>query len=222
MSKVRICPSVLNANQNDLIGEIRKVQDTADFIHLDIMDGIFVPNTTYDFIQASEIVTNSPLNVDAHLMVQNPESLAPKFAEIGCFSVTFHFEATLHHAQIIKEIKSNGARAAIALKPATEIGVVLDLLPTLDMLLLMTVEPGFGGQKFMVDIMPKIKEASEIITTQKLQDFWLQVDGGISLDTIEIARESGADTFVAGSAVYQAPSPSDMVNQLRAAASAKG
>jgi ribulose-phosphate 3-epimerase len=222
MSAIRISPSVLNANQNDLLGEIDKIKDSADFLHLDIMDGVFVPNSTYTFEVAKDLIERSPLKVDAHLMVANPDVMAPKFAESGCLSVTYHFEATNLHQQILRDIKSHGSRAAIAIKPNTALEAVADLLPEIDMLLIMTVEPGFGGQKFMVDMMPKLRSAKELISSMKLEDFWLQVDGGISLDTIEIARKNGADTFVAGSAVYQADSPAEMVGKLRTTASISG
>ncbi len=222
MGSIRITPSILNADQENLIPEIERVSSTADFLHLDVMDGIFVPNTTYSFDTAKELISQSPLKIDAHLMVANPEQLAPLYSAAGCLSVTFHYEATENHRSIIRSIKAEGARAAIALKPETPLSAIEELLPELDMLLIMTVEPGFGGQKFMVDMMPKLKSARDFISTNSLKEIWLQVDGGISPETITTARENGADTFVAGSAVYNADSPGDMVDKLRALALAAG
>jgi ribulose-phosphate 3-epimerase len=210
--QIRITPSILNADFSNLGGEIEKIASTSDLVHLDVMDDIFVPNFTFDFARASEIIAISKLPVDAHLMVADVDLIAPKYAEAGCASVTIHAEATKDIRQTLRAIRSNGARAALALKPKTSIEPYLEFLDEIDMLLIMTVEPGFGGQKFMVDQLPKIARARKEIGSRAI---WLQVDGGVSLETIELAAVAGADTFVAGSAVFNAANPAEMVTILR-------
>ena len=209
---IRITPSILNADLANLNLEIAKIAADADLLHLDIMDDKFVPNKTWDFNAAHEIISQSPLPVDAHLMIEDPDLQAPKYAEIGCASVTIHFEATQKPRQTLQSIRKNGARAALALKPKTDFQVLTEFRNDLDMILIMTVEPGFGGQKFMADMMDKVSKSRDFIGDA---DIWLQVDGGISVETIEIARDAGADTFVAGSAVFKAPDPAAMVLTLK-------
>ena len=210
--QIRITPSILNADFANLGSEIERISVTSDLVHLDVMDDIFVPNFTFDFDQASEIISISKLPVDAHLMVAEVDLIAPKYAETGCASVTIHAEATSDIRSTLKAIRSNGARASLALKPKTSLEPYLEFLDDVDMLLIMTVEPGFGGQKFMVDQLPKITQARREIGSKAI---WLQVDGGISLDTIESAAAAGADTFVAGSAVFNSANPARMVTDLR-------
>ena len=210
--QIRITPSILNADFANLGAEIERIASTSDLVHLDVMDDIFVPNFTFDFAHASEIISVSKLPVDAHLMVADVDQIAPKYAEVGCASVTIHAEATTDIRSTLKAIRSNGARASLALKPKTSLDPYLEFLDDLDMLLIMTVEPGFGGQKFMTDQLPKIAQARREIGAKAI---WLQVDGGISLETIESAAAAGADTFVAGSAVFNSADPAQMVTILR-------
>jgi ribulose-phosphate 3-epimerase len=210
--QIRITPSILNADFTKLGSEIERISGTSDLVHLDVMDDVFVPNFTFDFNQASEIISISKLPVDAHLMVADVDLIAPKYAETGCASVTIHAEATSDIRGTLKAIRSNGARASLALKPKTSLDPYLEFLDDLDMLLIMTVEPGFGGQKFMTDQLSKIEQARKEIGSKAI---WLQVDGGISLDTIESAATAGADTFVAGSAVFNSANPAQMVTDLR-------
>ena len=210
--QIRITPSILNADFANLGEEIERISLTSDLVHLDVMDDIFVPNFTFDFARASEIISVSRLPVDAHLMVADVDQVAPKYAEVGCASVTIHAEATTDIRSTLKAIRSNGARASLALKPKTSLDPYLEFLDDLDMLLIMTVEPGFGGQKFMTDQLPKIAQARKEIGVKAI---WLQVDGGISLETIESAAAAGADTFVAGSAVFNSADPAQMVTILR-------
>lgn len=212
MHEIRITPSVLNADLNNLDAEISKIAKVSDLLHLDIMDNKFVPNQTWDFSAAESIIRKSPLPVDAHLMIQDPDAQAINYAEVGCASVTIHYEATINPKQTLRNIRKSGARAALALKPKTDFSVLLEFRELIDMILIMTVEPGFGGQKFMSEMMSKVSKSREFIGDA---DIWLQVDGGISLDTIEIARDAGADTFVAGSAVFKAPDPAAMVLKLK-------
>ena len=209
---VRITPSILNADFAHLDSEIAKIAGASDLIHLDIMDNVFVPNMTFDFQAATEIIKNCPIPVDSHLMVADVDLIAIQYAEAGSASVTIHVEAASDVRGTLKGIKSHGARASIALKPNTPIHEYSEYFDLIDMVLIMTVEPGFGGQKFMENMMAKVKEARKLIGARPI---WLQVDGGISLATIDIARDAGADTFVAGSAVFNADDPAAMVEQLR-------
>jgi len=209
---IRITPSILNADLTNLDSEIAKIADVADLLHLDIMDNKFVPNQTWNFEAAASIIQKSPLPVDAHLMINDPDIQAIKYAEVGCKSVTIHFEASSNLNQTLKAIRQSGARAALALKPKTDFSVLLDYRDLIDMILIMTVEPGFGGQKFMADMMQKVSKSRDFIGDA---DIWLQVDGGISLETIEVARAAGADTFVAGSAVFKSDDPAAMVLELK-------
>ena len=215
-SEIRITPSILNADLDNLNHEIERISKVSDYLHLDVMDDIFVPNFTFDFSRASEIIKSSPLAVDAHLMVSNVDSIAVQYAEAGAASVTVHVEAVSNIRSTLKNIRSQGSRAAIALKPATDVSAYSEFIDEVDMFLIMTVEPGFGGQKFMTEMMEKVRRTRSMIGARPI---WLQVDGGISLETIEIAREAGADTFVAGSAVFNSDDPAEMVNLLRAKAS---
>ena len=218
-SKVHINPSILNANFDDLENEIAKVALTSDSLHLDVMDNIFVPNFTFDLNRAFEIINFSKLPVDAHLMICDPDSIAPKYAEQGTNSVTFHFEAANNVASTISNIRSNGAKVGLAIKPATSFQEIEKFMAEIDMLLIMTVEPGFGGQSFMHDQMVKVRTARAHIENMKKEKPLLQIDGGVSLDTIAEAALAGANCFVAGSAVYKAANPAKMVDQLRQLAS---
>ena len=209
---IRITPSILNADFSQLDQEIAKIAQVSDLIHLDVMDNKFVPNFTFDFDSASAIIENCPIPVDAHLMVADVDELAPQYAQAGCASVTIHAEATKDIAATLKSIRAHGARAGLALKPISSISDYSQFSDLVDMFLIMTVEPGFGGQKFMDDMMDKVRATRAIIGERPI---WLQVDGGISMETIEIAAKAGADTFVAGSAVFNANDPAAMVDSLR-------
>jgi ribulose-phosphate 3-epimerase len=200
---------------DNLSAEIAKIASVSDLLHLDIMDDRFVPNFTFDFEAASKIIAQSPLPVDAHLMVADVDPIAIQYAEIGAASVTIHVEAAKDVQSTLRGIRNAGARSAIALKPGTDIDQYSSIVDDVDMFLIMTVEPGFGGQKFMAEMMEKVRRTRAIIGSRPI---WLQVDGGISLETIELAREAGADTFVAGSAVFNADDPAEMINLLRAKA----
>lgn len=213
---IRITPSILNADRENLASEISKIASVSDFIHLDVMDNIFVPNFTFDFDAATKIISQTQIPVDSHLMVADVDEIAINYAQAGSASVTFHVEACRDIKATAKGVRDHGSRASIALKPVTEIDDYVDYLDLIDMVLIMTVEPGFGGQKFMLDMMRKVSQTRKLIGSRPI---WLQVDGGISLETIEIAREAGADTFVAGSAVFNADDPAAMVTSLRARAS---
>ena len=215
---ILINPSILNARFDDLANEIAKVSQSADQLHLDIMDNIFVPNFTFDFQRAKEIIEFSDLPVDAHLMIADPDISAPKYAQAGCVSVTFHLEAAKNIGQTISNVKSNGAKVGVAVKPGTSFSLVEPFIEQIDLLLVMTVEPGFGGQSFMHEQMDKVKTARSRIELIKGGKPLIQVDGGISLETIGEAASAGANCFVAGSAVYKSADPENMVQLLRKSA----
>jgi ribulose-phosphate 3-epimerase len=214
---IRITPSILSADRENLAAEISKIAAVSDLIHLDIMDNEFVPNVTWNFQEAEEIIKASSVGIDAHLMVANVDQIAIDYAVAGAQSVTVHSEATQNISKTLQGIRSHGARAGLAVKPGTDIEQYLEFADLVDMFLIMTVEPGFGGQKFISEMMEKVRLTRKAIGSRPI---WLQVDGGISLETIAIAREAGADTFVAGSAVFNSPEPAQMVEMLRHRAAA--
>jgi len=214
LREIRITPSILNADRDNLSHEISRIAQESDFIHLDVMDNVFVPNFTFDFDSASTIIKSSPVPIDSHLMVAEVDEIAIAYAQAGSASVTFHVEAVEDIRRTARGIRAAGARASLALKPASAIADFHEFLGEVDMVLIMTVEPGFGGQAFIEEMLPKIKETRSLIGDRPI---WLQVDGGISLETIERAASAGADTFVAGSAVFRAEDPAAMIRQLRSA-----
>lgn len=209
-----ISPSVLNADLARLAEEVQRVESAADWIHLDVMDNHFVPNLTFGLPVIESLIKTTTLPADCHLMINDPDRWAPAYAEAGAGSVTFHIEAAKNPRQICRDLRSHGARAAAALKPGTRIEEIEDLLPDLDMILIMTVEPGFGGQSFMEDMLAKVRRAREFAQNSGT-DIWVQVDGGVDVKTIGMCAEAGANIFVAGSAVYRAEDPAVMVNALR-------
>ena len=213
---IQITPSILNADFAALGAEVARI-GSADWVHVDVMDNHFVPNLTLGLPVIESLAKSTDLPMDAHLMIEDPDRWAPAYAEAGCGSVTFHVEAAKAPVRLAREIRARGARASMALKPATPIEPYEDLLGELDMVLIMTVEPGFGGQKFLDMCLPKIRRARELMDKHGLET-WLQIDGGVSLDTIERCAEAGADVFVAGSAVYSAEDPEAMIAELRAKA----
>ena len=210
---IQITPSILTADFADLGAEVRRLP-SADWMHVDVMDNHFVPNLTFGPRMIEALVRASPVPVDAHLMITEPDRHAAAYVEAGAGSVTFHVEAAAAPVRLAREIRKQGARASMALKPATAIEPYEDLLPELDMVLLMTVEPGFGGQSFLDLCLPKIRRARELMDKHGVET-WLQVDGGVSLETIQRCAEAGADVFVAGSAVFDADDPDAMVVALR-------
>lgn len=213
---VRISPSILSADFANLERELDAIKN-ADWAHVDVMDNHFVPNLTLGLPVVESLLKVSPIPLDAHLMIDDPDRWAPAYAEAGCKSVTFHVEAAADPKKLARTIRAAGARASMAIKPNTPWEPYADLLPELDMVLVMTVEPGFGGQSFMAEQTPKVRAVRESIRTHG-GDVWVQVDGGVSAKTIEQCAEAGADTFVAGSAVYGAESAAAAIDELRALA----
>ena len=212
---VRISPSILSADFANLERDLHRIGD-ADLVHVDVMDGHFVPNLTLGLPVVQRLQQVSPLPLDVHLMVDDADRWAPRYAELGAFSVTFSAEAAADPVATARAIRSTGARASVAVKPGTGIEPYLETLDEFDMILVMTVEPGFGGQSFMTETMPKLARAREAVDRSGL-DVWLEVDGGIDVTTIVTAVANGADTVVAGSAVYGGE-PSERIAALRAAA----
>lgn len=211
---MQITPSILNADLANLASEVGRISK-ADMVHVDVMDGHFVPNLSIGLPVVESLLQHTELPLDMHLMIENPDVWAPQYAEAGAQSVTFHIEAAKAPVRLARELRRLGARSSAALNPATPVESVATMLDEVDMVLLMTVEPGFGGQKFLDLVLPKITQLRKLIGSR---DISVQVDGGVSVETIERCAEAGADVFVAGSAVYRAEDPNAMVDELRALA----
>jgi ribulose-phosphate 3-epimerase len=215
---IRIQPSILSADFVNLERDFGTIS-SADGIHVDVMDGHFVPNLTFGtgMVKRMQEISNLPL--DVHLMIENPDHWAPKYAELGVFSVTVHFEACNNPIEIAKNIRSLGTRVGLSIKPNTQVSVLQGLLPHFDQILVMSVEPGFGGQSFIPASLEKIAAVRKLISAEN-PSTWLQVDGGIDLATISQASAAGADTFVAGSSVFGSSDRNAMISQLRQSAEA--
>lgn len=213
-----ISPSILNCDIGDLRGELEKISG-ADVAHVDVMDNHFVPNLSWGLPVVEAVVKSGVLPVDAHLMIEDPDRWAPLYAEAGCASVTFHAEAAHAPLRLARELHRIGSKVGLGLKPATDIAPFVDILSEFDMILVMTVEPGFGGQSFIESMLPKVRRTREAARAAGLE-LSIQVDGGVSRATIERAAEAGADNFVAGSAVFKAEDAYAEVEVLRALANA--
>ncbi len=209
----RINPSILSADFVNMQADLARIA-TADYVHVDVMDNHFVPNLTFGPQMVQRVQETSPIPLDVHLMINDPDRWAPGYAELGAASVTFHLEAATDPVGLARRLRDIGARAGVAIKPGTSGEQLYDLFDEFDQILVMTVEPGFGGQGFMPETMPKLRDLVEQARSRG-SNVWFQVDGGISDDTIAQAAEAGADTFVAGSAVYGAPSIEAAIRGLR-------
>lgn len=212
----RINPSILSADFANMQRDLERIAN-ADYVHVDVMDNHFVPNLTFGPQMVGRVQATSPIPLDVHLMIEDPDRWAPAYAELGAFSVTFHAEAASAPITLARTLRRLGARAGLALSPKTDVGAYLELLPEFDQVLVMTVEPGFGGQSFLPHVMPKLERLREAAQRQGA-DVWLQVDGGVTVDTIGIAAAAGADTFVAGSSVFGAENAAEAIETLRSTA----
>lgn len=215
MTECCINPSILSADFVNLEAELKRISN-ADAVHVDVMDNHFVPNLTLGLPVVERIQAVSPVPLDAHLMIADADRWAPAYADAGVASVTFHAEAAMAPIKLARELRARGSKAGMALRPATPVEPYLDMLSELDMLLIMTVEPGFGGQSFLDVTLPKIRRARAAIEGSGI-GVAIQVDGGVTEETIVRAAEAGANVFVAGSAVYGHEDPAAAIERLRAA-----
>ncbi|MDQ1687621.1 MAG: ribulose-phosphate 3-epimerase [Frankiaceae bacterium] len=215
---LRISPSILSADFANLAESVAAVADVADWDHVDVMDNHIVPNLTQGLPVVEALLRATTLPLDCHLMIDEPDRWAPPYADAGAGSVTFHIEAAHDPVRLAREVRALGARVGMALKPGTAFAPYADLLPELDMVLVMTVEPGFGGQRFMADMLPKVREVRAALEGRDDLAVWLQVDGGVDESTAVACVEAGADTLVAGSAVFGATDPAEAVLRIKAAA----
>ncbi|WP_282201454.1 ribulose-phosphate 3-epimerase [Collibacillus ludicampi] len=213
---IKVAPSLLAADFAELAKEIRTVEDGgADWLHVDVMDGHFVPNITMGPFVVDAIKSHTRLPLDVHLMIEEPDRYIPEFVAAGADVVSVHVEACPHLHRTLQLIKSLGVKASVALNPHTPISMIQHVINDLDMVLLMTVNPGFGGQKFIHHVVPKIRELRTLLDENHLTHVDIEVDGGINVETADLVKEAGASVLVAGSAIFKAEDRAQMIRQIR-------
>lgn len=212
---MKLAPSILSADFSSLLADVKKVEEAGcDLLHIDVMDGHFVPNITIGPLVMESLKGKTKLPFDVHLMIENPDQYIPQFAKAGAHIISVHSEACIHLHRTIQLIKDNGAKAAVALNPATPLNVIEHVLEDLDMVLIMTVNPGFGGQSFIESSLLKIRALRKIIDTRGL-NIDIQVDGGIKVDNVKKVIDAGANIVVAGSAIFNSENITQTVKQFR-------
>lgn len=214
-NKLLIAPSMLSANFADLRADIENInRSDADWLHLDVMDGVFVPNISFGFPVMKYMAELSEKPLDVHLMIVQPEKFIPEVRNLGAMMMNVHYEACVHLHRVVQQIKDAGMKAGVTLNPATPVSVLTDIIEDLDMVLLMSVNPGFGGQKFIPRSLKKVRDLRNLIIENGSHAL-IEVDGGVNLETGRLLAEAGADVLVAGSAIFKAPDMADMIHQMK-------